>query len=91
MITANGFCCISIFSCAYELGVELTFPIGEATSGGFINTLGNLIGFLVLMSLTPILNMKNENSVLICNCIFAGIIVLAIICLSLAKIDLKRS
>ena len=56
MIIANGFCCISVFSCAYELGVELTYPIGEATSGGFINTVGNLIGFLILMGLTPILD-----------------------------------
>jgi uncharacterized protein YebE (UPF0316 family) len=51
----NGFINLAIFSVAYEMGVEMTYPIGEAMSGGFINTMANVIGFVIVMILTPIL------------------------------------
>lgn len=89
-IIINGFFTLSIFSVAYEMGVELTFPIGEATSGGFINTLSNLIGFVIVMSLTPILDNKREKDVLICSIVFASTLLLALIILSLTKLKLKR-
>lgn len=89
-IIINGFFTLSVFSVAYEMGVELTFPIGEATSGGFINTLSNLIGFVLVMSLTPILDNKEKKDVLICSIVFTSTLLLALIILSLTKLKLKR-
>ena len=53
---ANGFICLAIFSVAYELGVETSFPIGEATSQGLTNSIANVIGFALDMAITPILD-----------------------------------
>jgi hypothetical protein len=47
-----------VFSCAYELGVKISAPIGESISGGIINLTANVIGFVVIEILTPILNGK---------------------------------
>ncbi len=53
--TLNGALSLSVFSICYELAVEQTFPVGEAASGGLINSIANFIGFIVVLSLTPVL------------------------------------
>ncbi len=86
----NGFFTLSMFAVAYEMGVELTYPIGEATSGGFINLSLNMIGFILVMSLTPVLDNKEEKDVLICSIVFSLSLFLALIILTLTKLKLKR-
>ena len=91
MVILNGFFTISSFSIAYELGVELSYPVGEATSNGFINTAANLLGFTSSMILTPILKHHMEQDVLISFIMFAIMIVLAMLFMLKAEIKLKRS
>ena len=55
-VMINAFFGMGIYSVVYEMGVEQTYPIGEATSHGFINTLANLFSFIIILILTPILN-----------------------------------
>ena len=52
----NGFFSMGLFSVVFEMCVEQTFPVGEATSNGFINTLSNLFGFCLSIGLTAVLN-----------------------------------
>lgn len=87
----NGFFNLGIFSLAYELGVELTFPVGEAMSGGFINTIANSIGFIMVLSVTPILNAHREVDVLICFIIFGVLLVIALFLILASDIKLRRS
>ena len=51
----NGFVNLSIYSVSYELGVELTYPVGEAMSGGFLNTLASIMAVIFINCMTPIL------------------------------------
>ena len=46
LITLNGFISISVYSICYEYVVELTPGIGESITGGFINNIANVLGFL---------------------------------------------
>ena len=84
--TINGFLTLGLFSTAFELGVELTFPIGEATSGGFINFISNIFGFILVMIMTPILNNGESYDVMICFIIFGFSLILAIILMTFADI-----
>lgn len=90
-VLLNGFFINSMFSVAYEMGVELTFPIGEAMSGGFINLISNLVGFVIIMSMTFVLENEDEESVLICSIVFASMLLLAVIILASTKVTGKRN
>ena len=59
----NGYFTISIFSIAYELAVEITYPIDETNSCGVINSFASMWGFLFTLGLTEILNNKTEVNV----------------------------
>ncbi|CDW84415.1 major facilitator superfamily protein [Stylonychia lemnae] len=87
----NGFIVIGVFSVAFELGVELSYPIGEATSGGLTNSIGNVVGFILVMIMTPILNSNKQIDVLICSILFIGVLVIAIILIVITKFELIRS
>ena len=90
-VLLNGFFILSMFSVAFEMGVELTFPIGEAMSGGFINAMSNLVGFVIIVSMTSVLENEDEASVLTCFIVFAALLLSAVIILALLKIRLKRN
>ena len=49
LITLNGFISISVYSICYEYVVELTPGIGESISGGFINNIANVLGFIEII------------------------------------------
>ena len=46
LITLNGFFSISVFSTCYEYVVELSPGIGESISGGLINMVAYVLGFV---------------------------------------------
>ena len=89
-MAVNGFFSLGIFSVAYELAVELSFPIGEATSGGVINSLANAFSFIQVMILTPFLSNPSTNEVLACFFSLGSILVIALFLITFAKIKYKR-
>ena len=46
LVSLNGFFSISVYSTCYEYVVELSPGIGESISGGLINMIGNILGFV---------------------------------------------
>ena len=46
-----GFSMIPIMAVGFELGVEVTYPIGESMSTGFLMSGGQLVGVLYVSSL----------------------------------------
>lgn len=68
----------------------MTYPIGEATSNGFINTCANLIGFVSLLALTPVLKQHQKKDVTICFIVFVTMILVALGLLIKAEIKLQR-
>ena len=66
-IVINGFFNLAQFSVAYEMPVHISsqiaqenkLEIGEATVCGCVNMTANLIGFIVVLGLTPVLEGKN--------------------------------
>eukprot|EP00039_Didymoeca_costata_P005797 m.84733 g.84733 ORF g.84733 m.84733 type:complete len:468 (+) comp12978_c0_seq1:206-1609(+) len=44
-----GFFCFAVLPTSLELGVEITYPIGEATSAGFLFLGGNIFGILFIL------------------------------------------
>ena len=63
-VILNGFCNLSIFGVMCELVVEVSFPkVGEATSVGFLNVIINIMQFLAILLVTPILDRRDEASV----------------------------
>jgi hypothetical protein len=89
-IALCGFFNMSILSVAFELGVELSFPIGEAMSGGIINTLANLFALVLVLMTTPILNVGDHIDVLICFLIFGSLLIAATILIAIAPLKLRR-
>eukprot|EP00347_Sterkiella_histriomuscorum_P001701 403371011 len=90
-LSLNGFFNSSIFSVAYEQGVELSYPIGEATSGGVFNIFNNIFGFLLIMILTPILNNNDKIDVLISCIIMGATLLLAFVCMAVGKFRMLRT
>jgi hypothetical protein len=86
----NGFMNLSIFAVHFELGVELSYPIGEAMSGGVINTVTNIISLLLILILTPIVNINEEIDVLICFLIFTALLIVSLILIAVAPLKLRR-
>ncbi|CDW86707.1 UNKNOWN [Stylonychia lemnae] len=86
----NGFFCLGIFSVAYELGVEMSFPIGEATSGGLTNSVANVFGFALVMAMTPILERAEKQDVLITTLILLGVLLISLLLFIFTKFDLVR-
>ena len=91
-IGLNGFANLSINSVMFELGVEVTYQqVGEATSSGFINVLINVFQFIFIMILTPILDAKDKQAVLISMGILIGITLLGVLMTVVAPFDYKRA
>ena len=63
---ANGFFNLGIFAIAFEMAVHKAKPynVGEATNCGFINVMSNLVGFVLVLGVTPLLKNKTEDDVL---------------------------
>jgi hypothetical protein len=55
-VSINGFFSYMVYSVAYEIAVEVSHPVGEASSGGLINTTANVLGFIFVIATTPLLS-----------------------------------
>ena len=89
-LTLNGFSNMGVMSTCFELAVEQTYPIGEATSCGFINVIANTLTFILVLILTPILEKKNEIDVLIGMIIILALPLFSLIFSALSKVEYKR-
>lgn len=49
LISMNGFFVFSAFSVVYEWAVSLMPDVSEDITGGFINTVANVMGFLEII------------------------------------------
>lgn len=65
-ISLNGFFTISIFSVAYEIVVEITYPIEETNSCGVVNSLASFWATLLTIGLGHLLSYKKYVNVAIC-------------------------
>ncbi|CDW88459.1 major facilitator superfamily protein [Stylonychia lemnae] len=90
-ICLTGYFNLSIMAVAFEQGIELSYPIGEATSGGIFNILNNIFGFILILILTPILNNNEKKDVLISFIILGSCLVAAFIFMAVGKFELKRT
>ena len=90
LVTFNGFFSMSIYSVCFELGVELSYPVGEATSGGMINSLGNFLAFIVVLSITPFLGAKNDQGVINTFYFLGSLLVAGLLLMIFTKQKLKR-
>ena len=72
---------LPILMVAYELAVDQTacLGVGEGMSCGLINSLANLLGFIFVLVLTPLLGDKTESTAQTAMYALAGSLVLAII------------
>jgi hypothetical protein len=54
---------VPIFFMAFELAYYQLPDVGEAMSCGTVNFLANLLGFIALLGLTPLLESKDDTSI----------------------------
>ena len=82
----NGFFNLGVFSIAFEMAVFVAKPynVGEATNCGFINAMSNFVGFILVLGLTPLLNINDQYDVFI-----TTIILLVVLAISLVLILLS--
>lgn len=71
----------------YELAVELTFPIGEGTSGGIITAVAQAFGILFTYLYTYLLNVRNDKTA---NMAMAGALTFGAVLLLFIDFELKR-
>ena len=82
-----GFIMTPVLPVSYELGCEVTYPIGEAMSGGLLNTGGQIIGILQVI----IMYFVAQKSVFAANMQIIAFLVLGTASTFLIKQDLVRS
>ncbi|CAG9325767.1 unnamed protein product [Blepharisma stoltei] len=80
-----GFLLMPMLPISYELGCELTFPIGEAMAGGLLNCGGTIFGILEV-GIAYLLNNQPIASCIIC---IIGLLI-GTVSIFLVKEDLKR-
>ena len=90
-IAVNGFFNLSILSVSFELAVEITFPIGEAMSGGLINTVANILGFILICIFTYLLDKGSRDDVTNTLYIMGGLLISSLFIFAISKIRLKRT
>ena len=81
-----GFVITPILPISYEFGIELTYPIGEAMTGGILNCGGQLIGIIEVG-----LSYALENQPIIICLICAGGIGIGAVALMLTEENLQRA
>ena len=83
----NGFACLAQYSVAYEMSVGIARHLhaGEATIGGLINMLANLLGCVLVLALTPFLNYEQVVDVQIANGVLFGVLALALVLMALVR------
>lgn len=84
---SNGFFNLAQFSVSYEMAVHQVkeLNIGEATICGCINTMANLIGFVLVLILTPILNKESPLDLGITVGIFLTLLLVSLILMYLVR------
>jgi hypothetical protein len=90
-VCINGFTSIAILAMAYELGVEVSYPVDEALSASIINTISCTLSFILVISMTPILDIREEIDVLISCIILGSILIVSLIMSYSNKLEFKRS
>lgn len=83
----NGFCSLAQYSVAFEMSVHITrkYDAGEATACGVINMVSNLIAFIMILGLTPLLNNEEPIDVIITSSLFFGVLVIAFLLMICVK------
>lgn len=87
LISTNGCVSIAIYSVVYEYAVMITPSIGETISGGFINQLGNGLGFFLIV-LFEQLNKDQDNALAIAMGLIYAASTLALILFVKARQDI---
>ncbi|KAF2888720.1 hypothetical protein ILUMI_17453 [Ignelater luminosus] len=82
-----GFFMTSLLPIGYEVAVELTFPIGEGTSGGIITAVAQAFGICFTYLYSYLLNAKNDKAA---NLAMTGAIAVGAVLLIFIRFDLKR-
>mmetsp|Transcript_16641 Transcript_16641/g.15947 ORF Transcript_16641/g.15947 Transcript_16641/m.15947 type:complete len:173 (+) Transcript_16641:15-533(+) len=90
-VALHGLISQSLLAIAMEFGVEQTFPVGEAMSGGIFNTLANIYGFASVIIVTWILNSYLKEDVKTSFIIMGCFLILGIFLISIAPIQYKRT
>jgi hypothetical protein len=86
----NGFMSLSILAVAFELGVELSYPIGEAMSGGIINSLASTTCLILVEIMTLLLDNGTHMSALCCFVINGILLIISTILVAFAPIKFQR-
>ena len=68
----------------------MTFPVDESFSAGLTNSVGNTMGFALIMGVTPILNNQTPISNVLVSAIFTGVLLLSVVFIVVTKEQLKR-
>lgn len=86
-----GFFTFPILPLSYELGCEISYPIGESFSTGLLGTSQTITSFILLL-LYSLIFTSNSKLISYTNIfVFVGIIVISILIMVIVKEELKRT
>eukprot|EP00347_Sterkiella_histriomuscorum_P021419 403334042 len=85
-----GFCMIPIMAVGFELGVEVTYPIDESYSTGFLMFSGQLLGIVFTVISSQLINDYGKNGCLISEGMYVGSLLISFVLSFFIKEDLKR-
>jgi MFS family permease len=81
-----GFLMLPLLPISFELGCELTFPVGEAMTGGLLNAGGQVWGIMQIIVTNALLEWP-----LVANLIVPGCLVVGLVFSVLVKQELRRA
>lgn len=85
-----GFCITPIIPISYDLGCELSFPIGEAQVTGFLNWGSMILAFFVTLIITSSVSFNTTNDCMTVMIIYIILTAVGTLLYFLVRIDLKR-
>lgn len=87
---AVGFSITPILPISYDLGCELSFPIGQAQVTGFMNGGAMILAFLITLGVTSIIKFGTAKQSLMAMVTYIVLVAIGTVFYYFIKIDLKR-
>lgn len=87
---AVGFSATPIMPISYDLGCELSFPVGEAQVIGFLNGGAMIFAFAITLILTSAIEFKTVTQSFTVLIVYIVLVAIGTVFFFLVKIDLKR-
>jgi Na+/melibiose symporter-like transporter len=86
-----GFFIFPFYPIIFELGCEVAYPVGESLPTGFMIGGGNILTFILVFPISPLVGKKQKSDSFEVLIIYEALLIIGALCIFFSKEDLRRS